>query len=92
MPVISAAASIPEVTHHNAILNGANLHYVSAGTNGTPVLLVHGFPETWWAFHKLIPSLAAEHRVFAVDLPGFGDSGTSRANTPAPPQPKSCDC
>jgi pimeloyl-ACP methyl ester carboxylesterase len=38
-------------------------------------LLVHGFPETWWAFRKLIPLLAASHRVFAVDLRGFGDSG-----------------
>jgi pimeloyl-ACP methyl ester carboxylesterase len=37
---------------------------------------VHGFPESWWAFHKLIPLLAADHHVIAVDLPGFGDSGT----------------
>jgi pimeloyl-ACP methyl ester carboxylesterase len=71
----AAAASIPEATHHHATLNGADLHYVIAGAEGTPILLVHGFPETWWAFHKLIPLLAAEHRVIAVDLPGFGDSG-----------------
>ncbi len=70
-------ASIPEVTHHRAALNGADLHYVIAGAEGTPILLVHGFPETWWAFHKLIPLLAAEHRVIAVDLPGFGDSGNA---------------
>ncbi|MBO3103473.1 alpha/beta fold hydrolase [Cellulomonas fengjieae] len=69
-------ASIPEVTHHRATLDGTELHYVSAGDTGTPVLLVHGFPESWWAFHKVIPLLAAEHRVIAVDLPGFGDSGT----------------
>jgi pimeloyl-ACP methyl ester carboxylesterase len=50
------------------------LHYVSAGTIGTPILLVHGWPETWWAFRKLIPLLSATHRVFAVDLRGFGDS------------------
>jgi pimeloyl-ACP methyl ester carboxylesterase len=41
---------------------------VSAGATGSPVLLVHGFPETWWAFHKLIPLLAGCHRMFAVDL------------------------
>ena len=38
------------------------------------MLLVHGFPETWWAFRKLIPLLAVHHRVYAVDLRGFGDS------------------
>jgi pimeloyl-ACP methyl ester carboxylesterase len=69
-------ASIPEVTHHTATINDTHLHWVTAGSRGTPVLLVHGFPESWWAFHKLIPLLAAEHRVVAVDLPGFGDSGT----------------
>ena len=47
---------------------------MAAGTEGPPVLLVHGFPETWWTFRKLIPLLAATHRVYAVDLRGFGDS------------------
>ena len=76
MSAIAAGASIPEVTHHRATIHGGDLHYVTAGEAGTPVLLVHGFPESWWAFHKLIPLLASEHRVVAVDLPGFGDSGT----------------
>ncbi|WP_415974924.1 alpha/beta fold hydrolase [Rhodococcus sp. 077-4] len=62
------------ITHHTAQVNGTVLHYVSAGSTGSPILLVHGFPETWWAFHKLIPLLASNHRVFAVDLRGFGDS------------------
>lgn len=69
-----AGATIPAVTHHFARVDSTRLHYVSAGDHGTPVLLVHGFPETWWAFRKLIPLLAAEHRVFAIDLRGFGDS------------------
>ncbi|PRY43280.1 alpha/beta fold hydrolase [Umezawaea tangerina] len=64
-----------EVEHHHVEVNGTALHYVEAGTGGSPILLVHGFPETWWAFRDLIPLLAAEHRVFAVDLRGFGDSG-----------------
>src|ERR1700722_9434797 len=67
-------ASLTGVTHHYAKVNGTELHYVAAGTEGTPVLLVHGFPETWWTFRKLIPLLAARHRVYAVDLRGFGDS------------------
>lgn len=74
--VTPAGATIPGVTHHRADVNGARLHYVSGGTSGSPILLVHGWPESWWAFRKLIPLLAATHRVFAVDLRGFGDSST----------------
>jgi pimeloyl-ACP methyl ester carboxylesterase len=70
-------ATIPTVTHHTAPINGAELHYVTAGAAGSPILLVHGFPETWWTFHKVIPLLAAAHRVVAVDLRGFGDSSTA---------------
>jgi len=74
-PTIPAAgATIDGVTHHTADANGTQLHYVSAGTDGSPVLLVHGFPESWWAFRDVIPRLAESHRVFAVDLRGFGDS------------------
>lgn len=62
------------ISHHHAAVNGTRLHYVSAGSDGPPILLVHGFPESWWTFHKLIPLLAARHRVYAVDLRGFGDS------------------
>ncbi|OXM59491.1 alpha/beta fold hydrolase [Amycolatopsis vastitatis] len=71
------AATIPGVDHHQVNLNSTELHYVAAGTAGYPVLLVHGFPETWWVFHKLIPLLSEHHRVFAVDLRGFGDSATA---------------
>lgn len=67
-------ATTAGVRHETAALNGTRLHYVTAGNQGTSLLLVHGFPETWWAFHKLIPLLAAWHRVYAVDLRGFGDS------------------
>jgi pimeloyl-ACP methyl ester carboxylesterase len=74
IPTPSAVATIPEVSHHRATVNGTTLHYVAAGSAGSPILLVHGFPESWWAFHAVIPALAAEHRVFAVDLRGFGDS------------------
>ncbi|GAA3661702.1 alpha/beta fold hydrolase [Microbacterium marinilacus] len=68
------AATVDGVDHHLVEVGTTRLHYVSAGSSGSPVLLVHGFPETWWAFHRLIPLLATEHRVFAVDLRGFGES------------------
>lgn len=74
MSTATSSPSIPGIGHHTTQVNGAEIHYVSAGAAGSPILLVHGFPETWWAFHKLIPMLAENHRVFAVDLRGFGDS------------------
>ena len=77
--VTPPGATIPRVKHHLADLNGTNLHYVSAGDSGSPILLVHGWPETWWAFRKLIPLLAQTHRVFALDLRGFGDSSSTDA-------------
>jgi pimeloyl-ACP methyl ester carboxylesterase len=74
MPTAPVGASIPEAVHHSVDVNGTELHYVEAGSDGSPVLLVHGFPETWWTFRGVIPRLAETHRVFAVDLRGFGDS------------------
>lgn len=75
MDVSPLGLTLPGIKHHSVEVDGTTLHYVAAGTIGSPILLVHGFPETWWTFSKLIPLLAARHRVFAVDLRGFGDSG-----------------
>lgn len=80
--LVPAGRTLPGLTHHHIIVNGTTLHYVAAGARGSPVLLVHGFPETWWTFHKLIPLLAGSHRVYALDLRGFGDSANG---------PGSCD-
>lgn len=74
MVIAPVGETVSGIEHHRVEVNGTALHYVSAGMSGSPVLLVHGFPETWWAFHELVPLLAAGHRVFAVDLRGFGDS------------------
>lgn len=63
-----------DLEHHHVDVGDATLHVVTAGSTGSPVLLVHGFPETWWAFHRVLPLLAPHHRVVAVDLRGFGDS------------------
>jgi pimeloyl-ACP methyl ester carboxylesterase len=79
MDVMSPVATVTGVDHERVRVNGTELHYVSAGTEGSPVLLVHGFPESWWIFHKLIPLLGEHHRVFAVDLRGFGDSAPADA-------------
>ena len=61
------------VTHHTARINGINQHWVSAG-DGPPVYLLHGFPETWYAWRKQIPVLAERYTVIAPDLRGYGDT------------------
>jgi pimeloyl-ACP methyl ester carboxylesterase len=63
----------PTLTHHMMEANGIRLHYVIAG-RGEPLVLLHGFGETWYEWHDLIPSLAAHYTVIAPDLRGAGDS------------------
>ncbi|HEX8631675.1 MAG TPA: alpha/beta hydrolase [Catenuloplanes sp.] len=60
--------------HRFVDANGSRFHIVEAGT-GPLVLLLHGFPEFWWAWHDIIPAVAdAGFRVVAVDLRGYGAS------------------
>jgi pimeloyl-ACP methyl ester carboxylesterase len=47
------------------------LHAVIGG-EGPPVLLVHGWPETWYAWRLLMPALARDFTVVAVDQRGIG--------------------
>ncbi|SFI14893.1 alpha/beta fold hydrolase [Albimonas pacifica] len=56
-----------------AEVNGVRLHYVEGG-EGTPIILMPGWPQTWWAFHKIMPALAQKHHVVAVDIRGMGAS------------------
>ena len=59
-------------------VDGVRIHVALAGpADAPPLLLVHGWPQNWWAWREVIPALAAEHRVIAVDLPGFGWSDAS---------------
>ncbi|MFI6485122.1 alpha/beta fold hydrolase [Nonomuraea sp. NPDC050663] len=61
-----------------ATANGVRLHYV-AGGQGAPVILLPGWPRTWWEFHKIMPDLARNHRVIAVDLRGMGASAKPKS-------------
>lgn len=69
------APSLPAVdlSHHYADLGDVQLHYVTAGT-GFPVVLLHGWPQSWYAWRHVLPALATKYRVIAPDLRGLGDS------------------
>lgn len=62
-----------EFEHDHARLGDVTLHYVSAGA-GDPVVLLHGWPSTWYEWRHVMPLLATRHRVIAPDLRGLGDS------------------
>ncbi|MFD5830773.1 alpha/beta fold hydrolase [Lentzea sp. NPDC060358] len=64
---------LPGFRHNYAEVNGVRLHYVTGGT-GEPLVLLPGWPQTWWLYHKIMPALAAKFRVIAVDLRGMGGS------------------
>ncbi|MDC1312319.1 alpha/beta hydrolase [Burkholderiales bacterium] len=62
-----------DVTHHYLKTRDARLHYVTAGS-GFPIVLLHGWPQSWYCWRKIIPTLAENFSIIAPDLRGLGDS------------------
>ncbi|MCA0058344.1 alpha/beta fold hydrolase [Mesorhizobium sp. B261B1A] len=62
--------------HRYIAANGTRLHYViGGGATGPLVVLLHGWPQTWYTWRNVMPSLAkAGYRVVAVDYRGAGES------------------
>src|SRR5258708_38130380 len=56
-----------------AAVNGVKIHYVIGG-KGEPLILLPGWPENWWAFHKMMQMMAEDDTVISVDLRGMGSS------------------
>jgi pimeloyl-ACP methyl ester carboxylesterase len=61
------------IQHHYAELSDSKVHYVTMGS-GAPLVLLHGWPQTWFAWRKIMPVLVRHYRVIAPDLRGLGDS------------------
>ncbi|MDR3712200.1 MAG: alpha/beta hydrolase [Puia sp.] len=59
-------------------VNGITLHYVEGG-QGEPLILLPGWPETWWSYHKIMPELAKHYYVISLDIRGMGISSTPEA-------------
>ncbi|HEV8713454.1 MAG TPA: alpha/beta hydrolase [Candidatus Binatia bacterium] len=60
-------------THHSTMVNGFRMHYVIAGS-GYPLVFLHGWPQSWYEWRKIILPLAQRFTVIAPDLRGLGDS------------------
>ncbi|MBT2455110.1 alpha/beta fold hydrolase [Streptomyces sp. ISL-86] len=74
-------------TSRHAEVNGTRLHFVDSGDSDSDsdsdsgrdrdretLVLLGGWPQTWWQWHKVMPALARRFRVIAVDLRGMGGS------------------
>lgn len=59
------------MTHRQVSVGDLAMHVAEAGS-GPPVLLVHGWPQHWYAWRKVAPILAGDYRVICPDLRGFG--------------------
>jgi pimeloyl-ACP methyl ester carboxylesterase len=79
---VSGAPNLPEgfrdtFTSQFVDARDIRLHAVVGGS-GPPLLLVHGWPQTWYAWRMLMPALAEDFEVIAVDQRGIGLSDKPR--------------
>lgn len=63
-----------EIKHHSVDANGVRIHVAECGS-GPAVLMVHGFPESWYSWRYQLPAIAAAgYRAIAIDVRGYGRS------------------
>ena len=61
--------------HREVNVNGIPTHVVEAGNNkNQPILFLHGYPENWKEYEKVMTLLKSDYYVLAIDLPGIGAS------------------
>jgi hypothetical protein len=61
-------------SHHMTSVNaGIQMHYVIGG-QGEPVVLLHGWPQSWYEWRHVMPTLAKNYTVVVPDIRGLGDS------------------
>ncbi|HMK23714.1 MAG TPA: alpha/beta fold hydrolase, partial [Terriglobales bacterium] len=73
MCFVSAVALAQSIASKSSGIDGAQLHYLQAGS-GPAVILLHGYTQTSRMWRPLIPLLAQKFTVIAPNLPGIGDS------------------
>jgi pimeloyl-ACP methyl ester carboxylesterase len=67
------SASVAGAAHGYADLGDVLIHYVTAGS-GPPLVLLHGWPQTWYEWRHIVPELAPHYTLDMPDLRGLGDS------------------
>ncbi|MEU1176436.1 alpha/beta hydrolase [Streptomyces sp. NPDC005820] len=73
-PVPSSGEQIPAgFSEHKTQVAGTGINYVIGG-HGPTLVLIHGYPQTWYEWHGIMPALAKHYTVIAPDLPGAGKS------------------
>ena len=73
MPLLTTSRVPADFTETTALANGITINYVRGGAGPTLVLL-HGYPQTWYMWRKVLPALAEHFTVIAPDLRGAGGS------------------
>lgn len=73
-PLARPMPDVPGVRHRFVQARGARFHVAQAGSESgcEPVVLLHGLPQHWYAWRKVIPQLAGRYRLYCVDLRGCG--------------------
>lgn len=67
-------AALPgDLTHCYASVNGIRMHYVDAG-HGETIIMLHGFPESWYSWRHQIADFAEDYHVIAPDLRGYNET------------------
>lgn len=73
-----AEAALNAVPNFKATVDGIDLHFVhkrSANPDATPLLLLHGWPDSFFRYHKVVDRLAEDFHVTVPSIPGTGFSG-----------------
>ncbi|MFF8785515.1 alpha/beta fold hydrolase [Streptomyces sp. NPDC015125] len=77
-PAPQPPAGPPAAIHRSVEVPGGRIHLVEQGS-GPLVLMVHGFPESWYSWRHQLPALAAAgYRAVAIDVRGYGRSSKPR--------------
>ena len=67
---------VARLRHHEVRLaTGPRLHWVEHGDPGAePILFLHGWPDSWFTYSRVLPLLPSTRRGLAIDQRGFGES------------------